>query len=209
MNRLVPSIRRGWSRGSASSLYYSSSPLVLSSRIAPQNTPSNSVQPSSLLSTTRRKLRDRERAQKFSAKQKGQDDSSLPLFSTLMKKLYMKSHPDLLRAVSEEKATVNDASMQIINGILSTVKENKEFPVASTQSIPFYVRNGTEYDLMELRIRTGGGDCRHQLAACFEDFFARTGIHDGRFNWGNDYFVDLTSLEVLQQELEKQEAKSE
>jgi hypothetical protein len=126
-----------------------------------------------------------------------------------MKKLYMKSHPDLLRAVSEEKASINDSSMQIVNGILSTVKENKEFPVASTQSIPFYVRQGTEYELKQLLIRTGGGDCRHQLAACFEAFFAETGIHDGKFNWGNDYFVDLTSLEVLQEELAKQEAKSE
>jgi hypothetical protein len=126
-----------------------------------------------------------------------------------MKKLYMKSHPDLLRAISDEKASINDSSMQIVNGILSTVKENKEFPVASTQSIPFYVRQGTEYELKQLRIRTGGGDCRHQLAACFEEFFAETGIYEGKFNWGNDYFVDLTSLEVLQEELAKHESKSE
>ena len=142
-------------------------------------------------SANRKKERHRQRIAQFAERTKNlYDESHLPAFADLMRKIYLRSHPDLLRSSSPEKAAINDESMQSLNGILSIVKTNKEFPAFTDKFIPFYVKIGNEFQLVELKLKTGGGDCRHQLAACFEDFFEKTTVHSGKFSWGKDYFKD-------------------
>lgn len=145
-----------------------------------------------LSSVGRKKQRNREKNAQFAMRSKAlYDESSLPSFADLMRKIYLRSHPDLLRSSSPEKASVNDISMQSLNGILSVVKANTEFPSYNDRVIPFYVKIGGEFQLVELRLRTGGGDCRHQLAACFQEFFEKTEVNKGKFKWGKEYFQDF------------------
>jgi hypothetical protein len=89
-----------------------------------------------------------------------------------------------------EYAALNDQSFQLLNGVLSSVKSTTEFPPAMKHNIPFYVRREGSYNKINLNIVTGGGDCRHSLKRSFEDFFRASGIHDGPFLWGRDYFPD-------------------
>lgn len=143
---------------------------------------------------SRRKTRIREKALRYAEKSKNMyDESTLPLFADLMRKIYLRSHPDLLRASHPDKADINDASMQEVNGVLTTVKINTEFPTACKKTIPFYVKIDGDVRLVELLLNTGGGDCRHQLASCFQVFFEKTGVHKGRFSWGKDYFPENTA----------------
>lgn len=142
-------------------------------------------------SSARKTLRHKQRTAQFAERNKAMyDESSLPVFADLMRKIYMRSHPDLLRASAPEKAAVNDSSMQSLNSVLTIVKRNKEFPTAADKAIPFHVKIDDEVQLVELKLKTGGGDCRHQLAACFQDFFEKTKIHSGKFTWGKDYFPE-------------------
>mmetsp|Transcript_26374 Transcript_26374/g.26622 ORF Transcript_26374/g.26622 Transcript_26374/m.26622 type:complete len:176 (-) Transcript_26374:177-704(-) len=158
--------------------------------------PPTSLFSRSALISTKRKAIQREKAMKFAAKQRA--SQNLPEFKTLLWKFYRSVHPDLIRSSSKEKADINDVSMQKLNGILSTVKNYNEYPHAVNSELPFYFKfSSNEVESMDasdklckidLFIKTAGGDCRHQLAASFETFFSKAGIHDGKFSWGNDYF---------------------
>ena len=119
-----------------------------------------------------------------------QDDESLPEFSTLMRSLYKKVHPDILRARSPIEADVNDSSMKELNGVLSSIKGYNEYPPAMIKQILFYVKapGSDELKKVSLTLRTAGGDCKRLLMNIFEDFFIRTGVHTGPFRWGSEYF---------------------
>lgn len=121
-----------------------------------------------------------------------QEAIALPEFHDLLRKLYRKSHPDLLRATHPEFAVVNDSSMQLLNGILSTIKKYNEYPPLLVKSIPFHVRNGEKIEVFNLKIKTAGGDSQRALTTSFKDFFLASGItsiESGTdFAWGKNYF---------------------
>jgi hypothetical protein len=95
-----------------------------------------------------------------------------------------------LYVANADYAAQNDQSFQLLNGVLSSVKSTVEFPPAIKQTIPFYVRHQDNYNVVNLSIVTAGGDCRHALKRSFQDFFKASGIHDGPFVWGKEYFPD-------------------
>lgn len=121
-----------------------------------------------------------------------QDAVVLPEFHDLLRILYRKSHPDLLRATNPEFAVVNDSSMQLLNGILSTIKKHNEYPPMLVKSIPFHVRNGEKIEVFNLKIKTAGGDSQRALKTSFKDFFLASGITSVEsgvdFAWGKNYF---------------------
>lgn len=89
---------------------------------------------------------------------------NLPDFQSLLRALYKKVHPDLLRSNYPEQAAVNESSMQIMNGLLSTLKEVNSYPPQGVKQIPFYVRKSTgSLDFIEFTLKTTGGDCRKQI----------------------------------------------
>lgn len=127
------------------------------------------------------------------------DQNELPQFSTLLRKFYRQTHPDLLRASHPSCADINDKSWQVLNGVLSTLKECNSYPPRMIQSIPFYMRvietehadsrihNGMS--CLELNIVTGGGDCKKQLTKTMQQFFQTSKISsDGKFEWDRAYF---------------------
>ena len=107
--------------------------------------------------------------------------------NTSLRSLYKSSHPDILRSTNTEYAQVNSDSMQILNGILSTVKKANSYPPATHKDIPFYVKiannvnndssNSSEEIVQKhiLCIRTAGGDCKKQLRISLEQFFISCG----------------------------------
>ena len=117
---------------------------------------------------------------------------TLPEFQVLLRQLYRKSHPDLLRASHPEAAEVNDSSMQLLNGILSTIKKFNQFPAQIVKTIPFHIKNGDQVTVVSLKIQTAGGDCRRSLTGSFRNFFYDSGIIGSnvgaQFSWGKDYF---------------------
>ena len=155
------------------------------------------VGPKRLLSA---KDRQRERRMQFSKAKAVTDGgaAALPEFAHLMRQLYKRAHPDLLRSTSPELAANNDESMQTVNGILSTVKTYNEFPAQIVKTIPFHLRMPDgNLERHDLRIQTAGGDCKRQLTVAFEAFFVVTGILPKRtttgggkdaFQWSKEYF---------------------
>lgn len=119
-----------------------------------------------------------------------ENDESLPDFPSLLRKFYLKIHPDLLRAKAPLEADLNDSSMKDLNGVLSTLKGYNEYPAAMNKQITFYmtVKGSDDLQKITLTLRTAGGDCKRLLMKIFEEFFARTGIHSGSFRWGGEYF---------------------
>ena len=87
---------------------------------------------------TRRKLKLRERADRFAAKV--QSSQNIPEFKILLRKLYMATHPDLIRSHDNNLAEINDISIRRLNGVISTVKNIGDFPPASNEVIPFYIK---------------------------------------------------------------------
>lgn len=143
-----------------------------------------------------RKLKQKERSQRYSEKYSLKNEQNLQSFHSLLRQLYRKTHPDLVRSHSEAMSKVNDTSMQELNGVLSTIKTT-DFPPAIDKRFTFYVKNSTQsYEKFELHLKTSGGDCRKQLKTTFESFFKITGISDTSFKWDVEYFPVLKYSEL-------------
>jgi len=65
------------------------------------------------LLSTRNKERRKYQQQKY--ENKSNNDSNLPEFQVLLRQLYKKSHPDLLRSSFPSESIINDNSMQLLN----------------------------------------------------------------------------------------------
>ena len=128
-----------------------------------------------------------------------QQDEDTPKFSNMIRQLYRKSHPDLLRASHPDFATSNDQSMQILNSVLTAIKTYNEFPPQIIKNIPFYLKVTGSDSLthVDLNIRTAGGDSKRLITRTFEEFFAKAGISkDGKFAWDREYFPTKTVAEA-------------
>ena len=101
------------------------------------------------------------------------DNTDLPQFSTLMRSIYKRCHPDLLRARFPEEASANEQGLQTINSVLDTIKKFNSFPPQIIKTIPLALlsENGNDLRSVTLRIKTAGGDCRRSLTSSFADLF--------------------------------------
>eukprot|EP01031_Cornospumella_fuschlensis_P027223 gene27223-32890_t len=159
----------------------------------------------------KRKAKNRRMLEKFQSitqpSSGGNETESYPDFTFLLRQLYKRSHPDLIRHSHPEAAKVNDLSMQLLNSIVTTIKKPDQFPPRLIQDIPFHIKvqGDTELSEVVLSIRTAGGDCRKQLTTTFEQFFLSTKLADpdqhaahfttGRFVWNKEYFPILSEEE--------------
>ena len=91
---------------------------------------------------------------------------------------YIKVHPDLLQNSHPEFSKVNDKSMQLLNGVLTSIKKYNEFPPRMVENIPFYLLDSSSgsTSLIALRIQTAGGECKKSLTASFAGFFTEAGV---------------------------------
>lgn len=115
----------------------------------------------------------------------GAPDSALkpPKFADLMRTIYKRAHPDLLRAKYPKEAENNSDSLQVINSILTTIKSFNSFPPQIVKQIPLVLLpeggNGDkELVYVRLSIKTAGGECRNSLTSSFTDLFLQAGLLD-------------------------------
>lgn len=138
---------------------------------------------------SRRKERQKERLNRYNAKISV--EANKPNLQTLLRSLYKRAHPDIIRHSNPELAEVNNASLQVLNGVLSTLKVANAYPPRLTQSIPFHVRNGEGIGQYNLRLITAGGDSRGQLTVSFAQFFREIGVLEAKdFVWDKEYFPE-------------------
>jgi hypothetical protein len=147
-----------------------------------------------------KKLRQKEKAARYAQKMSQNNEQNFPTFHSLLRQLYRKTHPDLVRSHSETMSKANDISMQELNGVLSTVKTT-DYPRVLDRRFVFYVKDMNQtYNQHELHLKTSGGDCRKQLKTTFELFFKETGISDSPFRWDNEYFPVIKYSDVIEEE---------
>jgi hypothetical protein len=155
------------------------------------------------ISNAKRKQRAKSGNSKF-AQLLLEDTNDYPDFAVLLRQLYRRSHPDLLRSSHPDLSKINDQSMQLLNGVLSTVKQANQYPPRTIEDIPFHLKSisGDRLEEHILQIRTAGGDCKKQLTATFEQFFIITGLSStGKFQWTKDYFPTLAHDHKEEEEL--------
>jgi hypothetical protein len=137
----------------------------------------------------RRKERLRDRQERYIAKFK--EDPNKPSLQSLLRGLYRRAHPDVIRHSEPDLADVNNSSMQVLNGVLSTLKVANSFPPRLSQHIPFHVKSGDTIVKYELKLVTAGGDSRRQLTTSFVEFFREAGILEGKeFAWDKEYYPE-------------------
>ena len=100
------------------------------------NTINNSIR----LLSNRNKERRKYQQQKYENKNNDNNHNSLPEFQVLLRQLYKKSHPDLLRSSFPSESIINDNSMQLLNSVLTSIKSTDDMPPAMKKSIPFYIK---------------------------------------------------------------------
>ena len=145
---------------------------------------------------SRRKERLRERAQRYQAK--FAEDPDRPSLQALLRSLYMRAHPDVIRHSQPDLADVNNASMQVLNGVLSTLKVHNSYPPRLNQTIPFHVKTNDSIKSFELKLVTAGGDSKRQLTESFAVFFREIGVLQGKdFRWDREYFPEEEKGEEL------------
>ena len=149
------------------------------------------------INLSNKKLKQKERSQRYQQKYSIKNEENLQSFHSLLRQLYRKTHPDLVRSHSEVMSKINDNSMQELNGVLSTIKTS-DFPPAIDKKFIFYVKDNNQiYQKHELHLKTSGGDCRKQLKTIFQSFFQVTGISDQPFKWDTDYFPIMKYSEMV------------
>ena len=115
-----------------------------------------------------------------------------PMFKDVLKKFYLKVHPDTFGAFPELRAQ-NEESMQALNGLLQEIKSGDgPYPERRTARLMFIVRmsSGEERDAfmrVPFDIRTTGADCRHIMAESFHKLFKAVGLPH-TFHWGTEYW---------------------
>ena len=141
-------------------------------------------------SMNRRKERLKERSERYIAK--FAEDPNRPFLQSLLRAFYMKAHPDVIRHSKPDLADVNTTSIQVLNGVLSTLKVANDYPPRICQSIPFHVKVGELIVLHHLELETAGGDSKRQLTDSFTKFFKSVGILETKsFVWDKEYFPEV------------------
>ena len=122
----------------------------------------------------------------------GAASTTAPTFSALLRQLYKKTHPDLLRSKCATSAEHNDKQWQLLNGILSTIKEGGAYPPAINQHVKLFMAGPAGLEPVELRIQTAGGDCEKALTRSFAELFTGARLFspgaEHVFAWDADYF---------------------
>lgn len=208
--------------------YVGGSASVLACAVQPAVTVSTSVVAPFMAPgpfAVRTKISDRAARRKNLRKLKNSAEK-LPLLKDTLRKLYLRTHPDLFGQYPEQQQT-NGASYKELMGILDSIEKNNEFPPAKVQVLPFYLKTPVEgaFKEVKLHLRTTGGVCNTLVEEALGKFFADCGL-PAAFQWGqgswgkavgkqhvqnsNLDFEDEDEIErKRQEELEAKKAKEE
>lgn len=140
----------------------------------------------------------------------------VPLLKDTLKKLYLRTHPDLFGAYPEQQQQ-NDSSYKELMGILTAIEKDNQFPPAKTLVLPFYLKTPVEgqFKKVSLHLKTTGGACHTlvELALCkfFEDCGLPSVFRWSDGSWGRVVGKDAVqnpNLEYDEEKEQKPEPKS-
>ncbi|GMF80426.1 unnamed protein product [Phytophthora fragariaefolia] len=115
---------------------------------------------------------------------KSQQGAKVPLLKDTLRKLYLRTHPDLFgRYPPQQRA--NEESYKELLGILDAIEKHNEFPPAKTLVLPFFLKTPVEgqFKEVDLRLRTTGGACNTLVEEALGRFFGECGLPQA-FQWG-------------------------
>ncbi|CAI5735304.1 unnamed protein product [Hyaloperonospora brassicae] len=89
---------------------------------------------------------------------KSQKGGEVPMLKDTLRKLYLRTHPDLFGRYPEQQRA-NEESYKELLGILDAIEKHNEFPPAKTLVLRFFLKTPVEGEFKEvdLQLRTTGG----------------------------------------------------
>ncbi|KAE8958558.1 hypothetical protein PR003_g28705, partial [Phytophthora rubi] len=142
------------------------------------------VTPPLLLGCVRTKVSERAQRRKNLRKMKSQKGAKLPMLKDTLRKLYLRTHPDLFGRYPEQQRA-NEESYKELLGILDAIEKHNEFPPAKSLVLPFYLKTPVEgaFKEVDLQLRTTGGACNTLVEEALGRFFGDCGLPQA-FQWG-------------------------
>eukprot|EP00644_Phytophthora_capsici_P006747 jgi/Phyca11/541946/estExt2_Genewise1Plus.C_PHYCAscaffold_80152 len=115
---------------------------------------------------------------------KSQKGGKVPMLKDTLRKLYLRTHPDLFGRYPEQQRA-NEESYKELLGILDAIEKHNEFPPAKTLVLPFFLKTPVEGEFKEvdLQLRTTGGACNTLVEEALGVFFGECGLPPA-FQWG-------------------------
>ncbi|KAI9993719.1 hypothetical protein PInf_016238 [Phytophthora infestans] len=132
----------------------------------------------------RTKVSERALRRKNLRKMKSQKGGKVPMLKDTLRKLYLRTHPDLFGRYPEQQRA-NEESYKELLGILDAIEKHNEFPPAKTLVLPFFLKTPVEGEFKEvdLQLRTTGGACNTLVEEALGRFFGECGLPEV-FQWG-------------------------
>ncbi|CAI5724190.1 unnamed protein product [Peronospora destructor] len=115
---------------------------------------------------------------------KCQKGSKVPMLKGTLRKLYMRTHPDLFGRYPEQQRA-NEESYKELLGILDAIEKHNVFPPAKTLVLPFFLKTPVEgeFKKVDLQLRTTGGACNTLVEEALGRFFGECDLPQA-FQWG-------------------------
>ncbi|CAI5735301.1 unnamed protein product [Hyaloperonospora brassicae] len=115
---------------------------------------------------------------------KSQKGGEVPMLKDTLRKLYLRTHPDLFGRYPEQQRA-NEESYKELLGILDAIEKHNEFPPAKTLVLRFFLKTPVEGEFKEvdLQLRTTGGACNTLVEEALGRFFGECGLPQA-FQWG-------------------------
>ncbi|KAH7476161.1 hypothetical protein KRP22_000005 [Phytophthora ramorum] len=134
--------------------------------------------------SVRTKVSERAQRRKNLRKMKSQKGAKVPMLKDTLRKLYMRTHPDLFGRYPKQQRA-NEESYKELLGILDAIEKHNEFPPAKTLVLPFFLKTPVEGEFKEvdLQLRTTGGACNTLVEEALGRFFDECGLPQA-FQWG-------------------------
>ncbi|KAG7375395.1 hypothetical protein PHYPSEUDO_001507 [Phytophthora pseudosyringae] len=166
------------------------SPLLANALPSQRQHSPSAVQPPFLsgsasgLGSVRTKVSERALRRKNLRKMKSQKGGQVPALKDTLRKLYLRTHPDLFGRYPEQQRA-NEESYKELLGILDAIEKHNEFPPAKTLVLPFFLKTPVEGEFKEvdLQLRTTGGACNTLVEEALGRFFGECGLPQS-FQWG-------------------------
>ncbi|POM77976.1 Hypothetical protein PHPALM_4563, partial [Phytophthora palmivora] len=138
------------------------------------------------LGSVRTKVSERALRRKNLRKMKSQKGGKVPMLKDTLRKLYLRTHPDLFGQYPEQQRA-NEESYKELLGILDAIEKHNEFPPAKTLDAGHLgcdreAQRG-EFKEVDLQLRTTGGACNTLVEEALGRFFGDCGLPQA-FQWG-------------------------
>lgn len=152
----------------------------------------------SRLGSVRTKASERALRRKKLRKMKSQKRGEVPMLKDTLRKLYLRTHPDLFGQYPEQQHA-NEESYKELLGILDAIEKHNEFPPARKLVLPFFLKTPVEgeFKMVDLRLRTTGGACNTLVEEALGRFFGACGLPEV-FQWGEGSWGKAVGKEAVE-----------